>query len=94
MSDTTKLSLEFPKSFVEGLGTDEAQAAEAIKQSAVMDLFRQRKISHRKGAELLGLSYRDFQELASQHQVSLFEYEDGWADRELSGLESRRTKSL
>ena len=94
MSETMKLSLEFPRSFVEALWVDEAKAAEAIKQAAVMDLFRQRRISLRKGAELLGLSYRDFQELVSQHKISLFEYEEGWADRELSGLKSLRTEPL
>ena len=94
LSDTVKLALEFPKSFIKGLWKDEDAAIEAIKQSAVMDIYRQRKISLRKAAELLGLSYRDFLALAAQHQITPFEYETGWADRELPGLERLKSKSL
>lgn len=86
MSETVKLALEFPKSFVEGLWADETQATEAIKQAAVLDLFRQKAISLRRSAELLGLTYREFQQLASHHKITLFDYEDEWADRELSAL--------
>lgn len=61
--------------------------------TAVIDLFRQERISLRRGAELLSLSYRDFQTLASEHKVSLLNYEEGWADRELPGLKSLRDAS-
>jgi predicted HTH domain antitoxin len=94
LSETVKLALEFPKSFIEELWDDETQATEAIKQAAVLDLFRQKTISLRKSAELLGLSYRDFQLLASQHKISLFDYEEGWGERELSTLKSLKAGSL
>lgn len=71
MADTIKLSLEFPQSLVEGLWTDAATASAAIKEAVVLDLFRQRRISIRKGAELLGLSYRAFLALLAQHQIPI-----------------------
>ncbi len=71
MADTIKLSLEFPQSLVEGLWTDAATASAAIKEAVVLDLFRQRRISIRKGAELLGLSYRAFLALLSQCQIPI-----------------------
>jgi len=91
--ETITLALEFPRTFIDDLWADEEKASEAIKQAAVMDLFRQERISLRRGAELLGLSYRDFQALASEHKVSLLNYEEGWADRELPSLKSLRDAS-
>ena len=87
VSETVKLLLEFPKSFVEELWADEAHASVALKEAGVLDLFRQGLISIRKGAELLGISYREFLELASRHQISIINYEDGWIDRELETLD-------
>ena len=75
MADTIKLSLEFPQSLVEGLWPDAATASAAIKEAVVLDLFRQRRISIRKGAELLGLSYRAFLALLAQRQVPIADYE-------------------
>ena len=60
MADTIKLSVEFPESLVAGLWIDEATASAKMKEAVVLDLFRQKRISIRKGAELLDLSYRDF----------------------------------
>lgn len=92
-SDTIKLSLEFPRSLIEDLWTDPTAASAEMKVSVVLELFRQRRISQRKGAELLGLPYHEFSDLASQHQVPLFEYEEGWAERELEGLQGLKSSS-
>lgn len=86
LPETITLALEFPRSFVTEQWPDKDAAILAIKQSAVMDLYRQRKISLRKAAELLGLAYRDFLLLAAQHKITPFEYETGWAERELADL--------
>ena len=87
MSETVKLSLEFPKSFVEEFWPDEVCASAALKEAGVMDVLRQGHISIRKGAELLDLSYRDFLALAANHRISLIHYEEGWIDRELAVLD-------
>ena len=73
MTDTIKLSLEFPRSLVEGFWIDEATASAEMKEDVVLDLFRQKRISIRKGAELLGLSYRGFLALLSHRQVPIAE---------------------
>jgi hypothetical protein len=64
--------LEFPRAGVDGLWQDESQAAAEMKEAAVLELFRQKRISIRRGAELLGLTYRGFLDLASRHQNTLF----------------------
>lgn len=85
MADTIKLSLEFPQSLVKGLWTDAATASTAMKEAVVLDLFRQKRISIRKGAELLGLSYRAFLALLSHRQIPINDCEV----REIDGLGDR-----
>jgi predicted HTH domain antitoxin len=88
VSDTVKYVLEFPRAGVDGLWSDEGQAAAEMKEAAVLELFRQKRISVRRGAELLGLTYRGFLDLASRHQISLFEYEEGELEDEVEALRS------
>ena len=87
MADTIKLSLEFPQSLVEGLWIDEATASAEMKEAVVLDLFRQKRISIRKGAELLTLSYRAFLALLSRRQVPIANYEVGEIDGDLEAFE-------
>ena len=87
MADTIKLSLEFPRSLVEGLWIDEATASAEMKEAVVLDLFRQKRISIRKGAELLGLSYRGFLALLSRRQVPIADYEVWEIDGDLEVFE-------
>ena len=94
MSEIVKLSLELPRSFVEELWSDETQASMEMKEAFVLEFYRQRRISLRRAAELLSLSYREFMDLASRHEISLFEYEEGWAERELEGLQTLRSHDV
>ena len=90
MADTIKLSLEFPQSLVEGLWIDEATASDEMKEAVVLDLFRQKRISIRKGAELLGLSYRAFLALLSRRQVPIADYEVGEIDDDLEAFQKSK----
>lgn len=90
MADTIKLSLEFPQSLVEGLWIDEATASAAMKEAVVLDLFRQKRISIRKGAELLGLSYRGFLALLSRRQVPIADCEVEEIDDALEALQKSK----
>ena len=90
MTDTIKLSLEFPQSLVEGLWIDEATASAEMKEAVVLDLFRQKRISIRKGAELLGLSYRAFLALLSRRQVPIADCEVEEIDGDLEALQKSK----
>ncbi len=83
MANTIKLSVEFPESLVADLWIDEATVSAKMKEAVVLDLFRQKRISIRKGAELLGLSYREFLDLLSRRQVPVTDYEEGEIDCDL-----------
>ena len=93
MADTIKLSVEFPESLVAGLWIDEATASEKMKEAVVLDLFRQKRISIRKGAELLGLSYREFLDILSRRQVPITDYGEGEIDCDLEAFKVAHQES-
>ena len=90
MADMIKLSLEFPQSLVEGLWIDEATASAEMKEAVVLDLFRQKRISIRKGAELLGLSYRAFLALLARCQVPIADCKVEEIDGDLEALQKSK----
>ena len=75
-----------PQSLVKGLWTDATTASVAMKEAVVLDLFRQKRISIRKGAELLGLSYRGFLALFSHRQIPINDCEVEEIDGDLEAL--------
>ena len=75
MTDTIKLTLEFRSSFVRELWTDEAGGSDELKEPAVLDHYRRNRISLRKAAELLGLSYRKIMTLLSGYKIPVLQYE-------------------
>ena len=61
-----ELKIKVPDELVRLIGSDEMAEKEA-KESFVLDLVRKQKISQGKGAELLGISLWDFQELLAEY---------------------------
>ena len=72
--------------FKEKLWKDEKEAVREIKRSTILDLVRRHKISLRRGAELLGITYRKFLDLMGEHRIPAFDYEKGWLNKELADL--------
>lgn len=67
---------------------------EKWKENEVLDLVRQKKISLRKGASLLGLTYREFLKLMDKYKVPAFDYEEGWLEREMATFEKLTKQKL
>ena len=65
-----------------GVDPQHPEVAETIKAAAVLEWVRTRKLSLRRGADLLHMPYRAFLELMALHRVPSIDYEVGWADRE------------
>ena len=78
---------ELPDALIEAIAPEHTEAAEAIKQAAVLDWVRTHKLSLRRGAELLQMTSRAFLELMAAHRIPSIDYEEGWLDRELSLFE-------
>jgi predicted HTH domain antitoxin len=79
----TKIQFEWelPGSLVEAVAQEPAKAAEIIKQAAVLEWVRTHKLSLRRAAELLQMTYRDFLALMAAHSIP--SYEEGWLEHEL-----------
>ena len=90
MSKSVRLEWELPESLYDEVIGDEANAAEQVRRALVFDWVRLGRVSVRRGAELLGLGYRDFLEVLAEHRVPVCEYEEGWLERELELLGSAK----
>jgi len=74
---------ELPDALVEAVAQEPAKAAEIIKQAAVLEWVRTHKLSLRRAAELLQMTYRDFLALMVAHRIPSIDYEEGWLEHEL-----------
>lgn len=77
---------ELPKSLLGLIAQDEAKVAEGVKRAAVLEWVRMKKISWRKGAELVGMTYRDFLSLRAEHKIPTLDYTGGWLEKELAAF--------
>jgi len=87
MKKKIKFEWDVPEEiFKEKLWKDEKEAVREIKRSTILDLVRRHKISWRRGAELLGITYRKFLDLMGEYRIPVFDYEKGWLDKELKNF--------
>ena len=88
----TKIQFEWelPDSLVEAVAQEPAKAAEIIKQAAVLEWVRTHKLSLRRAAELLQMTYRDFLALMAAHSIPSIDYEEGWLEHKLDVFNPRQ----
>jgi len=89
MEKRIQFEWELPDTLIDRLAPDEKQMTETIKEAAVLDWVRTHKISLRKGAELLQMGYREFLDLMAVHRIPEIDYEEGWAESELTVFQDR-----
>jgi predicted HTH domain antitoxin len=83
MPQKIQFEWELPDALAEAIAQDLTQAVEIIKQAAVLDWVRTHKLSLRRGAELLQMTYREFLALMAAHRIPSIDYEEGWLEHEL-----------
>jgi len=71
MSHKVRFEWELPESLIGIVVQDKTKVANEMKQAAVLDWVRMKKISWCKGAEPLGVNYRDFLVLMAEHKIRL-----------------------
>jgi len=79
--DTLTLEVSVPKDLFAALGFSRSYAAEQVKEFTVVGLYRERRISAGKAAEMLGLHLGEFVRLLARKDVPYFDY----SDEELAG---------
>ena len=82
MSHTVRFEWELPEQLLKAVDMDERTLTEEFKRAVVLDWVRTARLSWRKGAELLGMAYREFLELMSEHKIPTSDYEEGWLEKE------------
>lgn len=87
MGQTVRFEWELPESLLALIVKDESRIAEEVKQAAILDWVRMKRVSWRKGAELLGMTYREFLTLMAEHRIPTMDYEERWLEKELAALE-------
>lgn len=87
MGHTVRFEWELPESLFELVAKDEGGMAEEVKRAAILDWVRMKRVSWRKGAELLGMPYREFLTLMAEHRIPTMDYEERWLEKELAALE-------
>ena len=87
MPKKIRFEWDLPDALVEAVAPDASRLTDTIKQAAVLDWVRTDRLSLRRGAELLGMPYREFLALMAAHHVPSITYEEGWLERELTTLD-------
>ena len=88
MSKVLRVEWELDDSLYDEMIGSEDAAAQA-RRALVLDWLRSGRLSVRRGAELLDMSYQDFLDLLAAYRVPVCDYQDGWLDRELDLLSSK-----
>lgn len=92
MGQTVRFEWELPESLLALIVKDESRIAEEVKQAAILGWVRMKKISWRKGADLLGMTYREFLGLMAEHRIPAMDYGEGWLEKELTSFEQSQEK--
>ncbi|HKZ83765.1 MAG TPA: UPF0175 family protein [Anaerolineae bacterium] len=88
MAATTILHISLPKDFVSLLGPAQSQAAQAMKEFAVLGLFQEGRISSGKAAELLGLTRRGLVALLARKGIDYFRFGPQEWDEEVTAAQA------
>lgn len=81
---TVSLKLKVPADLLPLLRKSRREMEQDAQLWVVLELFRQRKISAGKAAELAGLSLSDFMDATREHGVEWVSYTEEELDAELS----------
>jgi len=69
--DKVTISVEISKSIYAAAGIREAELAQMMREALAVDLYRQRRISFGKAAEIANLSVYEMIEVLARHDIFL-----------------------
>jgi predicted HTH domain antitoxin len=86
------ISIDIPDELLDLLGSEDELAKE-VKQSLVLDLVRQGRISRAKAAELLEINIWDLPEFLSKYRIPWFDYSEEQMEEDMAALRSLDRKA-
>jgi predicted HTH domain antitoxin len=88
------IAVELDNDLVRLLRERDSPLDETIREIVVLDLYRQQKLSRGRSAELLGLSLRDFLDLASRAGIPYFSLtSEEWEQELMAAKELARERA-
>lgn len=82
-----KVELSFPPEVLESLSTTYQDSSDAIKEAAVLELYREGKISSGKAAEILGMERFEFIRYAGMKGIPFIRTTSEELEEEVKSLE-------
>lgn len=81
--ETLSLQLNLPSDLLSLLRLSPQNMEQKVQHWVALELFRMRKISAGKAAQVAGMTLYDFMKLTRQHNVAWIEYHDNELEAEL-----------
>ena len=86
------ISIDIPDELLDLLGSEDELAKE-VRQSLVLDLVRQGRISRAKAADLLDINLWDLPEFLSKYRIPWFDYSEEQMEEDMATLQSLDRKA-
>jgi predicted HTH domain antitoxin len=81
--ETLSLQVNLPSDLLSLLRLSPQEMEQEVQHWVALELFRMRKISAGKAAQVAGMTLYDFMDLTRQHNVAWIEYTDNELEAEL-----------
>jgi predicted HTH domain antitoxin len=82
--ENVALEINFPADLLALLRVSRQEMAQEVQQWVALELFRSRRVSAGKAAEVAGVSLADFMDLTRQHGIPWVDYTDEELETELN----------
>ena len=71
---TVTIKVEFPKQTFLHWGRSKEEIEQDVKKATALELFRDKRLSFGKAADLAGMPLSDFMDLTREHKIPLTDY--------------------
>ena len=88
---STQISFEIPEDLLHALNESREQFVHQVRLFTALQLFKSRKLSFGKAAELAGMNKERFLVELDQHAIALIDYDPSGLEQEIERLNTTST---
>jgi predicted HTH domain antitoxin len=92
VKNAVKIEIKFPEDVLLTLRKSKREMGKEIRKIVALQLFKERKISSGKAANLAGMCLSDFMDLTREHKIPWVEYTDEELKDEIEGAKKLAKK--
>lgn len=93
MGNAVKIEVKFPEDILLTLRKSKQEMSKEIRKIVALQLFKERRISSGKAADLAGMCLSDFMDLTREHKIPWVEYTEEELRNEVTGAKKLAPKS-